>query len=70
MFDYGKFETLCTERGITPYAVGKQTGIATSTLTEWKNYCNNPAHGYCPKADKILKIAALFGVSIEYFLKE
>lgn len=61
---YKKFEKLLNERGITAYQVGKDTGVSTATLTEWKKGT------YTPKADKLMKIAEYFGVSIEYFLKE
>lgn len=60
---YKKFEKLLKDTGKTAYQVSKDTGIATATLTEWKNGT------YTPKADKLLKIAEYFGVSIEYFLK-
>lgn len=61
---YKKFEALLTEKNISAYQVAKETGIATSTLTEWKNGT------YTPKADKLMKIADFFGVPLEYFLKE
>ena len=61
---YKKFEKLLNERGITAYQVGKDTGVSTATLTEWKKGT------YTPKADKLMKIAEYFGVPIEYFLKE
>ena len=61
---YKKFETLLKERGVTPYRVAKETGITTSTLSEWKN-----GH-FTPKVNKIQKIADYFGVSLDYFYKE
>lgn len=57
---YQVFEALCKKRGVTPYSVGKETGISTSTLSNWK------AGRYVPKADKLQKIADYFGVSMEY----
>lgn len=60
---YKKFEKLLIKSGKTAYQVSKDTGIATATLSEWKNGT------YKPKADKLLKLAEYFGVSIEYFLK-
>ena len=59
---YDKFEKLLAEKKLTPYQVSKATGVATSTLTEWKK------GSYTPKLDKIAKIANFLGVSIEYFV--
>lgn len=60
---YQKYAELRDKAGITDYEVAKQTGISTSTLTNWK-------YGrYTPKADKIKKIAELFKKPIEYFLE-
>mgnify|MGYP004651312589 FL=1 len=59
---YSIFEKLCSERGVTAYRVCKETGITTSTLSNWK------AGRYTPKADKLKKIADFFGVSVEYLL--
>lgn len=61
---YKKYAELRDEAGVTDYEVGKRTGIATSTLSNWK------AGRYIPKMDKIKKLANFFGVPIEYFLEE
>ncbi len=61
---YEKFEKLLNDRNITAYQVAKDTGISNVTLTEWKKGT------YKPKADKLMKLAEYFGVSIEYFLKK
>lgn len=61
---YEKFQKLLEEHGITAYKVSKETGVATSTLTEWKNGT------YQPKVDKLMLIAKFFDVPIEYFLTE
>lgn len=61
---YKKFEKLLQENGVTAYKVSKSTGIATATLTAWKQ------GKYKPKSDKLQKIAEYFGVNIEYFLTE
>ena len=61
---YKKFEKLLAEKNVTAYQVSQATGIASATLSEWKKGT------YTPKADKLLKLAEYFGVSIEYFLKE
>ena len=60
---YEKFERLLEERGVTAYQVAKETGIATSTLSEWKNKT------YKPKVEKLLILAEYFSVPLDYFLK-
>ena len=57
---YKRFEALCKERGVTPYRVAKETGLTTSTLSNWK------AGRYCPKFNKLSKIAEFFGVQTSY----
>lgn len=57
---YQRFEKLCERKGVKPYRVGKETKIATSTLSEWK------AGRYTPKADKIERIAEFLGVTPDY----
>ena len=59
---YEKFEALIKDRGITPYRVSKDTGIPTSTLSDWKNDRSNP------KADKLKILADYFGVDIKDLL--
>ena len=59
---YKIFEELLNLHGITAYKVAKETGISTSTMTEWKK------GKYVPKADKLQKIADYFGVSLEYLM--
>jgi len=59
---YEKFEKLTMDRGLTLYRVAKDTGIATATLSDWKNGKSSP------KIDKIQRIAIYFDVPIEYFL--
>lgn len=59
---YEKFAALLEKNNKTAYQVSKDTGIATSTLTSWKNGI------YTPKVDKLKILADYFGVSIEHFL--
>jgi transcriptional regulator with XRE-family HTH domain len=59
---YEIFEKLLTKHGVTPYKVSKATGIATATLSDWKNGKSTP------KLDKMQKIADYFGVSVDYLL--
>lgn len=61
---YNKYAQLRDSHNLTDYRVSKETGIPPATLSDWKNGL------YKPKADKLLKLAEYFGVSIEYFLKE
>lgn len=58
---YERFEQLLKENNVTAYRVAKETGIATATLSDWKQGRSTP------KTDKLQKIADYFGVSIEYF---
>lgn len=58
---YEKFEILLQERNLTSYKVSLATGIAQSTLSDWKNGRSKP------KFDKLLTIARYFGVPVEYF---
>lgn len=64
MFSHEKYDSLRAKKGVTDYEVAKETGVRTSTLSNWK------AGRYTPKIDKIKKIADYFGVPIEYFLEE
>lgn len=59
---YEIFAKLMKAKGCTAYQVSKATGIAQSTLSDWKNGKS------IPKADKIQKIADFFGVSAEYLM--
>lgn len=47
-------------RGLKDSEVAKETGITKSTFTDWKNGRSNP------KDEKLRKIAALFGCTVEY----
>lgn len=59
---YSIFEQLLQERGITQYRVSKDTRISQATLIDWKNGKS------IPKYDKMQKLAAYFGVSVDYLL--
>lgn len=59
---YERFNELLKEHNVTAYKVGKDTGISTTTLSEWKN------GKYTPKMDKLQKIAKYFDVSVDYLL--
>ena len=59
---YNKYAELRDAKGLTDYAVAKETGIATATLSGWKNGI------YEPKIEKLAILARFFGVSVDYFL--
>ena len=60
--DYSSFEQLLKNHNTTVYRVSKETGIAASTFSDWKNGRSSP------KAEKLMKIAAFFGVSLDELL--
>lgn len=59
---YEIFERLMKLHGYTAYRVSVETGIAQSTLSDWKKGKSTP------KADKMQKIADLFNVSVDYLM--
>lgn len=59
---YEIFERLMKANGYTAYKVSVETGIAQSTLSDWKKGKSTP------KADKLQKIADLFNVSLNYLM--
>lgn len=59
---YSVFEQLLLKYGVSTYKVAKETGIAQSVFSSWKNGISNP------KADKLQKIADFFGVTVEYLM--
>lgn len=56
---YEKFRELCERARVTPGQVAKATGVASSTLTEWKK------GRYTPKVDKLQLIADYFNVPLD-----
>ena len=61
---YKKYESLLKKENKTSYQVAKETGIAQSTFSDWKNGISKP------KVDKLLILSDYFGVNINYFLTE
>ena len=57
---YDVFDKLCKTRGVTPADVSRGTGVAKSTLTNWKKGV------YTPKREKMQRIADYFGVSLHF----
>ena len=59
---YEIYEQLLQKHGVTNYKVHKDTGIAQSVLSAWKNGVSTP------KQDKLKKIADYFGVSLDFLM--
>ncbi len=61
---YKKYESLLILNNKTSYQVSKETGIAQSTLADWKSGRSQP------KVDKLQKLAEHFGIPVSYFLED
>lgn len=61
---YAKYAEIRDQHGYTDARIAEETGIAPATLSQWKNDKSKP------KADKLLKIADLLGVSVEILIRE
>lgn len=61
---YRKYAELRDARGMSDYRVSKETGVAQSTLSDWRNGISTP------KADKLLLIARALGVTMEQLFEE
>lgn len=61
---YKKFALLLEKNQITAYRVSKESGIAQSTFSDWKNGKSKP------KLDKLIKLSKYFEVPIDYFLSD
>ncbi len=59
---YEVYEQLLKELGLTTYKVAKDTGIAQSVFSAWKNGVSQP------KPDKLKKIADRLHVSVDYLM--
>lgn len=59
---YSVFAQLLQKYGVTSYKVSKDTGIAQSVLSAWKNGISTP------KGDKLEILARYFNVSVEYLM--
>lgn len=60
---YDIFIDLLNQKGVKVSDVCKETGISSSTMTDWKK------GRYTPKLDKLQKIAEYFGVDVSVFLE-
>lgn len=59
---YDIFEDLCKKNGTSPFACCKEIGLSGGTAAYWKKA------GKPPKLETLEKIAAKFGVSVDYLL--
>ena len=62
IFLYKKYEELLIKTGKTSYQVSKDTGIAQSTISDWKTGRSNP------KLEKLQILADYFCVPITFFI--
>ena len=56
-----KFSELCKSKGVSANGVAKTLGIASGTVTAWKN-------GRVPHHGTLIKISEYFDVSVDYLL--
>lgn len=61
---YTTYATARDEKGLNDYKVSELTGIAQSTLSDWK------AGRYVPKVDKLMKIAEVLEIPLENLIKK
>lgn len=57
-----KIKTIAKERGYTLASLERELGLGNGTIRRWDNTL--------PSADKLLKVAELLGVSVDYLLKD
>lgn len=56
---FEQYTKLCKEQGKSANGAAKEIGLPSSTITNWKQ-------GKMPRAETMGKIAAYFGVSVDY----
>lgn len=61
---YKDYEIIRDKRGYTDYKVSKETGVHTSTLTEWKKGT------YRPKLETLVKISRCLNTQVEFLVPE
>ena len=61
---YDKFAQLCAAKGVSVTKATEEIGLARTIATKWKKT------GATPRGDTLKKIAAYFGVSESYLLKD
>lgn len=58
---FDRFSLLCSKQGETPNSFAKKNGIPSGSVTAWKR-------GSMPRPATLDKIAAYFGVTVDYLL--
>lgn len=61
---YAKYAELRDAKNVRDADVAEATGVPQNTLSAWKN------GKYTPKADKLIKIADYFGISLDELVRE
>lgn len=61
---YAKYAQRRDELNLTDFKVATETGIAPSSISDWKTGRSKP------KLDKLAKIAKVLDVPLEFFLEE
>ena len=61
---FERYAELCREKGYKPISadISEKIGVARSTISLWNQ------KDLAPKAEQLVKIADLFGVSVDYLL--
>ena len=67
---YTKYAALRDKRMMTDYAVAKQAGLTTASISNWKATEDGRQAGWRPGVDKLSKIASVLNCSIEDLLTE
>lgn len=61
---YSRYAKFRDQQRLTDYKVAKATGIATSTISDWKRGLTTP------KYDKMKAIAEILGVTVQDLMEE
>lgn len=64
MFDITRLEKILKERGVSSYQVCKDTGIASSSFTDWRKKRSNPSY------KKLKTLSDYLGVDVDYLMGE
>ena len=56
---FERYCSLCKEQSSTPNGVAKKLGVASASVTQWKQ-------GSVPRVETLTRIADYFGVTVEY----
>lgn len=61
MIFWERYSDLCNNKNTKPNPVGKVIGVASSTISQWKN-------GSIPNGETLIKLADYFDCSVDYLL--